>query len=394
MFHYIKFILFHLTVLPAIIGFTLGGSWLSLGIFSMIIFIVSGDLLLGEDTTTPNYRHKWLLNLQLYAALPLIFLVLFVFLWTVTDGDPLGYGAWIQSTFGYDALAARETNDIGGYVGAIFSAGLFIAVVGTNIGHELTHRTWDPLALIVGRWLLSFSFDAGFSIEHVYGHHVRLGSKKDPATAPRGRSVYRHIVMSTYLGNISAYNIEKNRLEKSNLPVISIHNRYLRGWLMTAAILVLSYVIAGVAGVVMFTFAGLWGKSILEIVNYMEHYGIVRNIEVPVEPKHSWNSNKKISSWALFNLPRHSHHHAKGDVPFWDLKPYEGAPMMINGYLTTVLIALIPPLWHHFMTPKLIEWDEKYANDEERIMAARANRESGLADLQDNGYLKAMGVPV
>ncbi|WP_319001181.1 fatty acid desaturase [Burkholderia cepacia] len=101
-----------------------------------------------------------------------------------------------------------------------------------------------------------------------------------------------------------------------------------------------------------FLLCALWGKALLEIVNYMEHYGIVRDPGTPVQPRHSWNTNRRISSWSMFNLTRHSHHHAQGEVPYQDLKPFADAPMMIGGYLTTIVVAMIPPLSHRLMPPQ------------------------------------------
>jgi len=110
----------------------------------------------------------------------------------------------------------------------------------------------------------------------------------------------------------------------------------------------------------------------------------VRNPNEPVQPRHSWNTNKRFSSWSMFNLTRHSHHHAHGEVPYQDLRPYPEAPTMINGYLTTILIALCPPLWHKLMTPKVMEWDKKYASDEEKVLAREANQKSGIKALMNS----------
>ena len=123
------------------------------------------------------------------------------------------------------------------------------------------------------------------------------------------------------------------------------------------------------------------GKALLEIVNYMEHYGLVRDPEAPVAPRHSWNTNRRISSWTMLQLTRHSHHHAEGEVPFQDLAPYPEAPMMVQGYLTTILLTLVPPLWHALMVPKLRDWDARFANAAERRLADEANRRSGLPGL-------------
>ena len=147
---------------------------------------------------------------------------------------------------------------------------------------------------------------------------------------------------------------------------------------MSAALVSLAFAMGGVRGGLFFIVCALWGKSLLEIVNYMEHYGMVRNPSTPVQPRHSWNTNRRITSWTMFNLSRHSHHHAQGEVPYQDLKPYADAPMMINGYLTTIVIAMLPPLWHKLMTPKVMAWDQDYATAEELELAARANEKSGI----------------
>ena len=210
--------------------------------------------------------------------------------------------------------------------------------------------------------------------EHTPGHFwVAL-----KATAPRGRNVYFHIVASTIKGNVSAFRIEADRLAKKRLPLFSVHNAFLRGHLMSVLLLILAYAMGGAKAALFFTACALWGKALLEIVNYIEHYGMVRNPATPVQPRHSWNTNRRISSWAMFNLTRHSHHHAQGEVAYQDLRPYPDAPMMINGYLTTIVVAMIPPLWHHLMTPKVLAWDRDYATDEERLLANAANERSGL----------------
>ena len=143
--------------------------------------------------------------------------------------------------------------------------------------------------------------------------------------------------------------------------------------------------LGGVQAAALFMACALWGKALLEIVNYMEHYGMVRDPATPVQPRHSWNTNKRISSWTMFNLTRHSHHHAQGEVPYQDLKPFPDAPMMVGGYLTTIVVALVPPLWHHLMTPKVLAWDRDYATERERQLAREANRRSGIAGFVSAG---------
>lgn len=354
LFHYLKYFLFHLIGMLALVAILLGGSYISFGLAAILITYVLGDALAGDDISTPKFNYSGILTVQLWLALPLLSLVVFTAIWSVSTGDVLGFGRFTSNLSGYDLLAAREATDSIYHLSTLVIVGLMIGMMGTITAHELTHRTWDPISMLVGRWLLAFSFDTIFSIEHVYGHHRYVSTINDPATAPRGRNVYYHILASTVKGNVSAWNLETERLAKFGKGPFSIGNGVIRGHLMSVVLVVLAYLIGGIEGGLFFIACALFGKALLEIVNFMEHYGMVRNPKVPVQPRHSWNTNKRISSWAMFNLTRHSHHHADGNVPYQDLRPYADAPMMINGYLTTILVALVPPLWNYFMVPKVL----------------------------------------
>jgi len=134
---------------------------------------------------------------------------------------------------------------------------------------------------------------------------------------------------------------------------------------MSLTFVAIFYYVGGWTGVALYMLQAAWARTLLEIVNYMEHYGLVRVPGAPVEPKHSWNTNKRMSSLILFSLTRHSAHHEKGDLPFWVLNPYPEAPEMPFGYLTTIYVCMIPPLWYKVINTKLKEWDEKYASPEE-----------------------------
>lgn len=386
MFDYLKFSSFHLMGLVTIIMISLGGAYISLGLGLMFVVYIGGDLLLGDDISEPEYRHPQLLTWQLWLALPIISMMLFVSVWHFSSGDVLNYGAAFFALTGIDILASRESTSFAQHVVLAFYVGLSIGTLGTITGHELTHRTWDPVSMFIGRWLLAFSFDANFSIEHVYGHHRYVSTREDPATAPRGRNVYAHMLISTIKGYVSAWNLEKARLQRKHQSLFSYHNVAIRGFLMSAVIVAMVYVTAGWQGLAFFLPTAIFGKFTLEIVNFMEHYGLVRDPDQPVQPHHSWNTNKRVSSWAMFNLTRHSHHHAQGEVPFHQLKPYRDSPMMIGGYLTTFMVALIPPLWNKLMVPKVLEWDRKYASEKELQLANEANLKSGILEFEQVQY--------
>lgn len=352
--HYVKFLLFHVYALVGIAAMWSGGMWIVAGLLFTVVSTVAGDLFLGNDQSEPVPLHKGFYNLLLWSALPLLGLLVTVgivqFSTPPENQSPL---LWLA---------------------AVLYTGLLTGTLGTVTAHELVHRKWGCFSHRVGRWLLAFSFDSNFAIEHVFGHHINIATERDPASAPRGRTVYQHILVSTIKGNRSAWEIEKKRLNKSDSSEFSGGNRFLRGVTMSLVLLIASYAIGGIYGLLFFTLSGLVAKSLLEMVNYMEHYGLVRLPGKRVYPRHSWNTNNKISSWSMFNLTRHSHHHANAAVPFQHLKPMSDAPLMPTGYLGTMGLTLFPGLWFRLMEPKLEHWDAYFASEEERRFLQHGER--------------------
>lgn len=370
MLHYLKFFHYYLIVVIGCICLLLAKEFIIAGFGLFIIFYVLGDALLGDDLSTPALHNKRFINSMLYSALPLSLLILVINAWLIS---PVNWQFMheLSSLLGYDFVAAKaKTSALELSIGVLFSA-FMLSGVATVVGHELVHRIGSKIDVCLGRWLMSLSFDANFSIEHVYHHHAKVATSEDPVTAPRGRNVYVHIVYALWGTNVSAWRIEKKRLSRNKQPVVSLHNRFIRAWLMTLSVLLSFTVLTGWQSALYIALIGIMAKIILEIVNYMEHYGLVRHPKQVVKPKHSWNSNRKISCWAMFNLPRHSHHHAQGALPFEKLAPMPEAPLMISGYISTIGITLIPPLWFALMAPKLKHWDAHFANEEELALLAQ-----------------------
>jgi len=373
---YLRFCLIFLVMASAVVPVIWGGAGMWLAFLIVVFLTTGGDALFGDDTSDPDYRHPWILNVYLYATLPVLLAFTSVFAWYLGDGDFLKIGATVQALTGYDMFAARAATTWSNHLGGALAVGLMFGGVGTVVGHELTHRTWSKPAMIVGRWLLALTSDASFAIEHVYGHHRNVATKGDPATARRGENAWVFVARSTVQSYLHAWKLERERLQRVGKSVWSWHNRMHRGNLMTLVYAAGFYAAAGWLGVAVFFATSLYGKAYLEFVNYVEHYGLVRVPDAPVEPRHSWNCNRRMSSYMLFNLTRHSHHHAEGEKPFWDLKAYPDTPMLPSGYLTMIIIAAIPPLWNRIMIPRVKAWDAHYATEAERPYIEAANRES------------------
>jgi hypothetical protein len=368
-----------------------GGWWLCVPFVAWLMLFVVGDAILPQDLSEPPLRQTFLLNLPLYVQLPLLVIMNFVLVWMFGSGDIGGIGALVLEHSGIDMFAAREaTSHWAMWVGGIASVSLINALGGTNTGHELTHRTASPFDMFMGRWMLAFTADTSFAIEHVYGHHARVSTPSDPATARRGESYYKFTLRSTVMSYVHAYQLEKARLAKLGKSIWNpLSSPFMRGNLENIALFIAAYAIAGWSGVWFWATIAMVGKQFLELTNYFEHYGLVRVPGQPVQPRHSWNSNHWMSTNVLYSLARHSDHHARAEAPYWTLHAYPNAPMLPVGYLTMIVIALVPPLFKQMMVPALNEWDEKHATPEERKLALEASKKSGMQGLKILGTVAA-----
>jgi alkane 1-monooxygenase len=389
---YFKFTLFPLFTAGLTLLMLQGGPWMYSGLVALLVLLVLGDAILPEDTSENHYAATGFLNAMLYVQLPILFAITTLVVLAATPGDEFGAKQWLLDAVGLDLAHTREVTTPVQWLAAAAAFGFIYGAGGTNVAHELIHRTYSMRDLVIGRWLLAFTGDASFAIEHVYGHHKNLATPKDPATAQRGDSVYQFWVKSTVGSYLSAWHLERERLRKFGYSIWNpVSSRMMRGNLMTLSIAAWCGFLGGWTGVALFVFMGFVGKSLLEVVNYMEHYGLVRRPEDKVEPRHSWNSNKWMSTAFLYALPRHSHHHAEADKQYWHLRAYPHAPMMPHGYLTMILIALFPPVFRRMMEPLLADWDARFATPAEKELAAQANR---ARDKRDGRTIRFAGTDI
>lgn len=367
----------------SVIAIAQGGWWLWAPLVALFAIFNIGDTFLPKDTSAPVESDSALFNLPVYAGLPLLILANGAYLWLLGSGDPGQIGQWLHSQFGLDLFSAREaTTSTAQWVGGILSLGLLNTLTGTVAGHELTHRTSRPLDMAIGRWLLTFTADTSFAIEHVYGHHARVCTPEDPATARRGEGFYAFTWRSTIHSYLHAFQIEKARLAKFGRSVWNpLVSPFMRGNLQNLVPAVAAFSMAGFSGLFVWIVIAFVGKQLLEIQNYFAHYGLVREPGKAVQPRHSWNSMHWMSTNVLYSLARHSHHHAEADAPYWTLDARPDAPQLPGGYLMMMPLALIPPLFKKVMTPALNEWDRKFATPAERELARKASLESGMNGL-------------
>jgi hypothetical protein len=364
---YFKYYISTFTILSAAYICTLGKFFPLAFFIGFSSFIILGDLLLKNDDKKYDYKYTFFLNLPIYLNLPLLLLFLMIVVFVLGNSNSSAFSNFFLNILNIDLLHLKETISAYDKISLVALTSLFIGIMGTVPGHELSHRIKEKFDLFIGNWLLSLSWDCAFAIEHVYGHHKNVGLIEDPATAKRGENIYSFVLCAIIKEQIDAWKIEIERLKHKSLSVFGFQNKLLRGYCRSSLIAGLSFLVGGLNGLFIFLLCAFIAKSLLEAINYIEHYGLIRVAGEKVMPRHSWNSNSVMSSIYLYNVTRHSAHHEKAYLKFWELNPYHNAPMMPYGYLAMLYMTIFTPFYFQkIMSKKLIEWDELFASVEEK----------------------------
>jgi alkane 1-monooxygenase len=273
-----------------------------------------------------------------------------------------------------------------GGLSTVESIGLALTVamvsgIAINTAHELGHKRAS-----LERWLskvaLAQSGYGHFFIEHNRGHHVRVATPEDPASSRLGESFYR-FWPRTVAGSLrSAWELERVRLRRMDSSMWTPRNDILGAWAMTVVLFAALVAIFGFVVLPYLLIQAVLGFSLLEVVNYLEHYGLLREHRDDgryerTRPEHSWNSNNTASNVLLYHLQRHSDHHANPVRRYQALRHVEQAPQLPTGYAGMILTAVIPPLWRRVMDHRVLEHydgDIARANVSPHIGARRRRR--------------------
>lgn len=265
--------------------------------------------------------------------------------WIPVHLATLGYGLHVASS---GALSGLEL------AGLTVSLGL-TGGAGINVGHELMHRR-EAHDRGLAELLLTLTSYTWFCVEHVFGHHKHVATPGDPATARLGESVYRFLPRTLAGGVRSAWAFETRRVERSG-QAGTWRDRRLRYSALLACAYALTGAAFGLPGLLVFAAQGVVAVFQLEVINYVEHYGLARRELEPgryerVLPQHSWSSAHRLTGYLLYNLPRHADHHHRASRPYAKLRHVDEAPQLPAGYAAMFLCALVPPLWRRLMDPR------------------------------------------
>ncbi|WP_306114802.1 MULTISPECIES: alkane 1-monooxygenase [unclassified Roseovarius] len=328
------------------------GGWtlILIPILTWFLFsILDAFLGLELDNADPQIGEE---HLSWYKAITLI--------WTPVQFLLLYWMIWYANGPGDAHLSPFET------IFLFFGVGVITGSIGINYSHELMHQK-DKTERWMGDILLAMVLYSHFRSEHLLVHHRYVGTPRDPVTARYNEGFHRffpRVLKSCWL---SAFRAEKDMLARKGLPWTHLRNPFFRYWALQAGMMALALLLGGWTGLALFIWQALVAIWQLELVNYIEHYGLTRKHlgdgkYEHVKPQHSWNSAHKASNWLLINLQRHSDHHYKPDRRFPLLQTYSDgdAPQLPFGYPVMTIAAMIPPLWRKVMNPRVRRWRQMY----------------------------------
>ena len=310
------------------------------------------DKLLGlnrdnPDPETPEGNLFWYRFITLI-WFPIQFATVFGLIWFVTHGADLVLWERIVLFFG---------------------VGMMTGAIGINYSHELMHQK-DRLERWLGDLLLAMVLYSHFRTEHLLVHHRYVGTPRDAVTALYNEGFHRMFWRVLSKGPASAWRAERLLLARAGRGVVHPSNPFWRYGALQLAMLALAFGVGGWAGLGLFLWQALIAVWHLELVNYVEHYGLTRRYlgdgrYEPVRPHHSWNADHKVTNWILINLQRHSDHHYKPDRRFPLLQTYaaDEAPQLPLGYPAMTALAMIPPLWRRRMNPRVRAWRRQFYPD-------------------------------
>jgi alkane 1-monooxygenase len=332
------------------------------GPFVLFVVLPSLDNIIGVDKLNPpDDAVSWLEADKYYRWCTYLYLPL--------QYVSLGMACWFWA---YGGLSTVDKIGLAATIGVVSG-------VAINTAHELGHKK-DELERWLSKIALAQSAYGHFYIEHNRGHHVRVATPEDPASSRLGESVWAFMPRSVVGSARSAWEVESARFARLGQSKWTMRNDVLNAWAMTAVLWGALLAVFGIGILPYLLIQAVFGFSLLEVVNYLEHYGLMRQKTGEryerTAPRHSWNSNNTASNILLYHLQRHSDHHANPTRRYQALRHMDEAPQLPSGYSTMIVLAYVTPLWRRVMDPRLLA---HYGGDVTKCNIAPRKRAKMLA---------------
>ena len=338
----------------------------------VFVFIPIVDYLAGRDGANPPEEMREKLEADKF------------YRWVVYSYVPLQYATVIMSAYLWTADDLSWLGNPGelsliGKIGVMLAAGV-AGGIGINTAHELGHKI-ESVEQWASKITLATTGYGHFYVEHNRGHHARVATPEDPASSRFGESFWRFLPRTVFGSLKSAWNLEADRLRRAGHSPWSIRNDNISAWLMTVVLFGALTAIFGWEALPWLIIQAIYGFSLLEVVNYLEHYGLLRQKTDKgryqrCRAEHSWNSDHMVTNIFLFHLQRHSDHHANPMRRYQVLRTVDEAPQLPAGYAAMIVIAYFPWLWRKIMDPRVLD---HYNGDVTRANIAPHRRAAILA---------------
>ncbi|AHH15698.1 putative alkane 1-monooxygenase [Nocardia nova SH22a] len=309
----------------------------------IIVFVVIPllDWMIGDDGSNPHDEdYEALSNDRYYRWCTYLFLPMQML------GLLIGCRLWSSAELSVvDAVGLTVTLGV-------------VSGIGINAAHELGHRV-EHLERWLAKVALAQSGYGHFYVEHNRGHHARVATPEDPASARFGESLWMFLPRSVFGGLLSARALERERLSRKGKRWFSAENQLLQAWAMSVVLFAALIALFGSRVIPYLALQAVIGAVLLESVNYVEHYGLLRARRADgryarCSPRDSWNSDSLVTNVFLFHLQRHSDHHANPGRRYQTLRSCDRAPQLPLGYAAMILLAAVPPLWRKVMDHRVL----------------------------------------
>ncbi len=325
----------------ALVGLIFGGLWTGAPTIMAFLGVPLLDQILGKDNTSPTPDDITALEASrgyryvTYAIgiTQTLYLAACVVMWSTRDWSAWEYALHVVST------------------------GIVTGGIGITVAHELIHRT-SRFERLLGSFMLHQVAYAHFGVEHVEGHHRNVGLRIDPATARKGETVYAFIVRCVIFSWWQVWGIEAERNRRAGVAPYGVRNRMWRWTLSFPLFVVVIGSFVGMLPAFLVAAQAIVAIILLEMVNYIEHYGLERREIRPgvierVSVEHAWEARHRASNIALFKLQRHADHHIAPQHRYQVLRVHGESPQLPYGYPLMLILSLMPPLWRAVIHPRI-----------------------------------------
>ena len=337
----LKYLFAYTVPLSVYVSFSSTGIWTFSAVFYVFIIIPILDFLFGEtkenlsDEAVSSVKNKWIFDLMLYLNFPIVFGLLYLILFNIHSNE-------------------YKTYEL---MGLALSSGILLATNGINVAHELGHRKPFFDRFLSQAFYIPCLY-MHFYLEHNFGHHRKVATPEDGATARLNQNLYSFWFSSVTRQYISAWGIQLQMLKRDGLPFFSPKNKMLFYHVIQTSYLLTVYYFFSANVMLFAALCGVIAFLFLECINYIEHYGLRRFKDQAgryerVQPHHSWNSDFNLGRITLYELTRHSDHHYKAAKKYQILNSYEDSPTLPVGYPASILLSFVPPLWFWVMNPRI-----------------------------------------